>query len=390
MKLERNIWLMYAIAFLQGMVFYGPVSVLYRQAAGITIFQITVIESISLVLCLLLELPWGIVSDRIGYKKSMLFCCVIFFLSKIVFWKASGFGAFLFERILLSIVISGLSGVDTSILYLSCNKGDTQKVFGIYNNLGTAGMFFASLIYSAFIKYNYRLSGFLTACSYGIAAIIAFFLVEVKSNDTVKGKKEKSEFKEFAELLKHAFKNKYHALFLISIGLLNETHQTITVFLNQIKYLQCGLSDSAIGYVYIAVTITGFLGIFSEKLTRKFGVIKFVSILYLSAAAACVILGATVNAWVSVASIIILRISFSLFQPLQMEIQNKQVVSENRATELSVNSVIINCVGIGTNLIYGKLSEFNIAYAMLCGSFLCLVGYLFFYLCEIKDRKNRP
>ncbi len=383
MKPERNIWLMYAIAFLQGMVFYGPIATLYRQSAGITIFQITGIESISLALSLLLELPWGIVSDRIGYKKSMLFCCMLFFLSKIVFWKASGFGAFLIERIMLSIVISGLSGVDTSILYLSCDKGDTQKVFGIYNNLGTAGLFFASLIYSVFIKDNYRLSGLLTVCSYGIAAIISFSLVEVKNTDIVQGK---SELKEFVELLKQTFRNKSHALFLISIGLFNETHQTITVFLNQVQYLKCGLSDSAIGYVYIAVTLTGLLGVFSEKLTQRFGVIKFVSILYLSVGAACVILGATVNAWVSVASIIILRISFSLFQPLQMEIQNKQVISQNRATELSANLVVINCVGIGTNLIYGKLSEVNIAYAMWCGSFLCLIGYLFFYLCEAKGR----
>lgn len=59
---------MYAISLLQGMVFYGPIATLYRRAAGISIFQITIIESISLIVCLLLELPWGIVADKIGYK----------------------------------------------------------------------------------------------------------------------------------------------------------------------------------------------------------------------------------------------------------------------------------------------------------------------------------
>ncbi|MBM6901355.1 MFS transporter, partial [Gemmiger formicilis] len=38
------------------------------------------------------------------------------FLSKIIFWQASDFGGFLAERVLLSVVIAGLSGVDTSIL----------------------------------------------------------------------------------------------------------------------------------------------------------------------------------------------------------------------------------------------------------------------------------
>ena len=54
--MKRNIYLMYAIAFLQGMVFYGPVATLYRQAQGVSVFQITLIESISLILCILLEI----------------------------------------------------------------------------------------------------------------------------------------------------------------------------------------------------------------------------------------------------------------------------------------------------------------------------------------------
>lgn len=106
---------------------------------------------------------------------------------------------------------------------------------------------------------------------------------------------------------------------------------------------------------------------------------QFVSTLYGSAVIACIILGVTVNAWLSVTSIVILRISFSLFQPLQMELQNKQVISQNRATELSINAVITNCVGIGTNLIYGKLADFNIAFAMFTGSLLCFAGFLFIY-----------
>ena len=72
--MKKNLYIMYAIAFLQGMVFYGPIATLYRQAQGISVFQITVIESISLALCILLEIPWGIVADKIGYKKTMIFC----------------------------------------------------------------------------------------------------------------------------------------------------------------------------------------------------------------------------------------------------------------------------------------------------------------------------
>ena len=86
---NRNIYIMYAISLLQGMIFYGPIATLYRQAQGVSVLQITVIESISLILCLLLEFPWGVIADKIGYKRTILFCCALYFLSKIVFWQAS-------------------------------------------------------------------------------------------------------------------------------------------------------------------------------------------------------------------------------------------------------------------------------------------------------------
>ena len=163
--MKRNIYLMYAIAFLQGMVFYGPVATLYRQAQGVSVFQITLIESISLILCILLEVVWGVIADKIGYKRTMVFCCALYFLSKIIFWQASGFAGFLAERVLLSVVISGMSGVDTSILYLSCKGEDSQKVFGVYNSLGMAGLLAAAAVFSVFVRDDYRLLGLLTVIS---------------------------------------------------------------------------------------------------------------------------------------------------------------------------------------------------------------------------------
>ena len=53
--MKKNLYVMYAMALLQGMVFYGPIATLYRQAQGVTVFEITIIESISLALGILWE-----------------------------------------------------------------------------------------------------------------------------------------------------------------------------------------------------------------------------------------------------------------------------------------------------------------------------------------------
>lgn len=369
--LKKNIYLMYAISCLQGMVFYGPIATLYRQAQGVTVFEITLIESISLALCLLLELPWGIIADRIGYKKTMIICCLLYFISKIIFWRADTFILFLLERILLSVVIAGLSGVDTSILYLSSRDSDSQKVFGIYNSLSMAGLLAAAFIYSALIGDDYRLAGFMTVISYGIAAILALFLTEVAEEAP-----ERTTVKNFCATLRQILSDKYLILLLLGIAFLNETHQTVTVFLNQLIYIKVGISNTVIGYLYIIVTIVGMCGVYSSAMTRKTGKTVLIRICFLSAAAACVLLALTDSILGAVLGILVLRAAFSLFTPLQTQMQNDQITTPNRASALSINAVMIDSAGIGTNLIFGALAEKNLMWALLFGAFLCFCGLI--------------
>ena len=228
MHFHRNIPLMYAIACMQGMVFYGSIATLYRQAAGISVFQIALIESLSLVLGLLLELPWGMIADRIGYRRTMIACCWIYLASKLVFWRATDFAGFLAERVLLSVALAGISGVDTSILYLSCAPGQSQRAFGVYNNLMTGGLLLSAGIYARFLRDADRLSALLTCISYAVAAILSLFLKEVRPEDT----KERIRPRVFLSLLKKVCRDAPLLCMLTGAALLNETHQIITVFFN--------------------------------------------------------------------------------------------------------------------------------------------------------------
>ena len=201
---------MYAIALLQGMVFYGPIATLYRQAHGLTIFQITLIESISLALLILLEIPWGIIADKIGCRHTIIFCSALYLISKIIFWKADGFAGFLVERIMLSVVESGFSGVDSSILYLSCGQKNSQKVFGVYHSMSMAGLLFAAGVYTMVVQDHYPLAGFLTVISYGGAAFLSLFLTDVRIHSV-----KKTDTEPFRVTIKKAMKNRSLLLFLL-------------------------------------------------------------------------------------------------------------------------------------------------------------------------------
>ncbi|WP_297212664.1 MFS transporter [uncultured Flavonifractor sp.] len=370
--MKRNLSLMYAIALLQGMVFYGPVATLYRQAHGLSLFQITLLESVSLALCILLEVPWGAAADRIGYKKAMVFCCCLYFISKLLFWQADGFGGFLAERVVLSVVLAGLSGLDESILFLSCPPGESQRVFGLYTSLQTLGLLAAALVFSLWIGERYALAGLLTALSYGVAALLSFGLAEVKPSEPYR---QPGAFRQAAG---QVLKNRRLMVLLVAAGLLTESHQVVTVFLNQPQYQRCGMGDRAIGLAYLAATLLGLTGAYSFRLTRTLGERRTARLLFALSALSCLTLALTRSAALSVAGLLLFRVGNSLFQPLQLELQNREISTADRATALSVGAMVMDVVGVGANLAFGAVADRSLSAALLLGGGLCAAGLLLF------------
>ena len=73
----------------------------------------------------------------------------------------------------------------------------------------------------------------------------------------------------------------------------------------------------------------------------------------------------------SVLSVVGLRISYSLLQPLQLELQNRRISTEDRATALSMNTVLMDSISVFLNLMLGSMAEYSLMAAMLAGAVLC-------------------
>ena len=149
-KEGRCVALMYLAAFLQGMVFYGPVASLYRTQAGLSMGDIALIESGYYLLVVALELPLGAAAARLGYKRMLAGCSAVVFLSKLVFWRAGSFGAVLAERVMLAFVGAGLSGCDTAYLYVAAGPKRAQRALGLYGAAGMAGLLAATAAFTLF------------------------------------------------------------------------------------------------------------------------------------------------------------------------------------------------------------------------------------------------
>ena len=369
----RNIPLLYTMALLQGMVFYSPVATLYRQAAGITLLQLGVIESLSLALALGLEVPWGAAADRLGHRRTVVLCTAVYAVSKVVFWRAETFGGFLAERLLLAVSVSGLSGCDSALLYASCGRdGDHRKVFSHWSACQTAGLLAAGLLWPL-LGGRYRLAALLTVFTYAGAALCALFLAE-PPEEAEREKRERGS-------LSAAFRRTVQILpLLLAFCLLEEAGNEVTIFLSQLQYLRAGIPQALFGPAFALVTAVGLLGGVSHRLPGRLGVGRAGTALFLLPGAACLLMALWSGPVAALAGVVTTAACRAMAAPLSLSLQNERVEGSGRALQLSCNAMVID---LGAALLYpafGACADRSVSLALLLAAGCCGTGLALFLL----------
>ena len=369
-KLNRNLRIMLVMSLLQGMVFYAPIATLYRRAAGLTVFEITLIESICMLISMGLEVPWGVAAERLGYRRTMILCCMVYFVSKLVFWRAETFAGFLAERLLLAVVLAGMSGVDESILYASCGEGGAHRAFGWYSALGTAGMLLAAALYTLVIGPDYRRAALWTAAAYGAAALLSLGLEEVRRP----AGREVRPFRDFRACLGQVWHTRGLLLLALAGAVMGESIHTITVFLSQLQYARCGWGDAMMGVAYTLCTAIGLCGAASAWCARRLGRRRMGLVLTGASAALCLVLAGTESGGLSLGCIAALCLASALYAPLSSAMQNSLITLESRATALSVSALVGDSAAALMNVVLGRAADASLPLALWVGAGACLAA----------------
>lgn len=374
MPLRRNVYIMYGISFFQGMLFYVSISTLYRQVCGISVFQMMLIESVCMILTMALEVPWGLAAERMGYKSVMVICTFLLAFSKYIFYIADTFGLFLLERIILGVVYSGISGVDSSIIYLSCGEKHAHKVFGRMSAINSAGLLIASAIYTSLPEGSYRLAALMSIFTYGAAAMLTLFLREVREKPA---KREN-----ISSLLLQSIKNLRRMPGIIPLLIMNvlffETVMNITGFFRQLQYVRGGATTRFISIALIIGTVCEMSGAFSDRLTQKLGERRFGLIMIGICAAGCFTMAVSSNIFISLFFISLMCAASVMMGALANAMENRMVVSDDRATALSINSMLTSIMAIPLNLGLGYIVDMNLSASFIvCGIILAYAGFSF-------------
>ena len=371
---RRMLWL----ALLQGLVFYAPVATMYRQVRGVSLFQITLMEGISLGLSIVLELPWGIVSERIGYRRTLLFCSALYLLSKIIFWQANGFFLFLLERLLLAVVLAGFSGVDAAYLAAVTPSSQRQRIFGLYEGASTAGLLLADLCFSLLPPGDYSEAGLLTVFAYTAALLCAFGLKEVPCQQI----SQKFSFQFFLSL----FLKGRVILLLIGSALLLESCQTITVFFSQPLMTAAGFPSPLLGVLHGAMVLCGFSSLFTEHICRLMGRQNVLLLVSLCTALVCLILALPLS-WSILGLSLLLRCTCGILAPLSLALRSEAVADAgSMAARLSAQSCLMNLLAVVTNLFFGTAAQKSLSCGIIMGILFSLAAFIFFIIYCIPKR----
>lgn len=371
--MKNNKYILYAISFSQGLVFYGAFSVIFRESRGLNLSNIFLLKSIFVMLMLIFEIPWGMIGDKIGYKNTLVISFGLFLLSKIVFYYSYSFLGFLMESVIAAMAISGISGCDSALLYSSIDKLESDKAFGIYGAMGTAGFLVSSLISGILVKYSIDLLAFATIISYSVAFLLSFTLQDVNKDKEV----EHDEKKEgILECLKIAITNKRIIVFIIAVAVLSETTHSICVFFNQHLYIKSGIDLKWFGVLTALMQVATFIAIRAHKVKMKLGKKKLLNGALILVILCNFFLIRSSVAFFTIALIFIIEGAFALTQPITETIKNESIISMNRATILSIYAMLSNIVASVINIIISATSTISVEIALLCCLLLNLVAMI--------------
>ena len=368
-RARRACVLMCLIAFLQGFVLYAPVAELYRTGAGLTLTQIALLESLSYVLTVALEVPLGALCARIGYKRMLVLVNFVFFASKLVFWRAYGFGMFLAERVLMSVVSAGLSGCDDAYLYLAAGPEEAQRAFGRYSVSGTVGLLASSAAFTLLFSDAWRAAALWTAVFYGAAAACALALPDAPASKADRAPLA-AQLRGIADNLRAQPRV---GLLLAADVLLTISGQTVTVFYSQLLYKRCGVPDAWLGALYVLLTLCALSAGASWRAARRLKK-RFGPCVFLLGAAGCFAAGFARGPVLCAAGVFALQFAWYAWQPYSARLQNDSVADGARSVILSGYSMAQNLGTSGLSLALGAVADVQLTGALALAGGLCALG----------------
>ncbi|MCV3467516.1 MFS transporter [Campylobacter lari] len=322
------------LSFIVGTRFFGlfivlPVLSLYAlNLKGANEFLVGLLVGVYALTQMALQVPFGIISDKIGRKKTMLIGLVVFIIGSLVCSYADGIYTMMFGRLLQGAgAIGAVATAMISDFINEENRGKAMAIMGSFIGLSFA----ASLVLSPLMSAKFGLSSlFDLSAILSLICIVLLFSVVPKEH-TIVHENTKTPLKKLLKEKNLALMNLTNCMqkMLMSIAFLSIP----LVLVHEFNY-----PSENLWHVYVSSMVLGFLAMgLSGSLGEKRGLSK--EILLLGVAffiIAYIIFAFSHNALVFMVGVIVFFIGFNLHEPIMQSCASKFAKVNEKGAALGV------------------------------------------------------
>ena len=370
------------VCFLNGLVFFAPVALLVRTQAGVSEHIFFLLQALLSGVIFLGEIPTGFITDKIGYRKSLILAQVLLLGARSLLLAAfvsRSLVLFVVEAVVEGIAACFTSGTGSAYLYALYGENGYLAKTAHAGNFGTAGFIISTVAYAGIYKISGMEGLLITTVVMDIIAVVcSFFLRSESSKAVIADRKE-------VQILA-IFKNKKAFLFVISLAIFSIAWLLINFFY-VVKLENCGLpvewmSLIILSYSAVQMLAEPILGKLSDGKNGKSGRGKLPAVTAATAGVAFLLFGVIKFRAAVLLLMLILPLLLKLPEYLLMDLENQFVdeteCGSQRAATLSVLNMGVNLVEILTLSASAFLTKIGIQWCFVfVGGFLMAIALLF-------------
>lgn len=370
------------VCFLNGLVFFAPVALLVRTQAGVSEHVFFILQALLSGVIFLGEIPTGFITDKIGYRKSLILAQVLLLGARSLLLAAfvsRSLALFVVEAVVEGTATCFTSGTGSAYLYDLYGENGYLVKTAHAENFGTAGFIISTVAYAGIYKISGMEGLLITTVVMDVIAVVCSFFLRSESSKTIIADRKEVQ-------ILAVFKNKKAFLFVISLAIFSIAWLLINFFYVE-KLENCGLPVewmSLIILIYSAVQMLAepILGKLSDGKNGKSGRGKLPAVTAATAGVAFLLFGVVKFRSAVLLLMLILPLLLNLPEYLLMNLENQFVdeaeCGSQRAATLSVLNMGVNLVEILTLSASAFLTKIGIQWCFVfVGCFLMAIALLF-------------
>lgn len=370
------------VCFLNGLVFFAPVALLVRTQAGVSEHVFFLLQALLSGVIFLGEIPTGFITDKIGYRKSLILAQVLLLGARSLLLAAfvsRSLALFVVEAVVEGIAACFTSGTGSAYLYALYGENGYLAKAAHAGNFGTAGFIISTVAYAGIYKISGMEGLLITTVVMDIIAVVCSFFLRSESSKTIIANRKEVQ-------ILAVFKNKKAFLFVISLAIFSIAWLLINFFY-VVKLENCGLpvewmSLIILSYSAVQMLAEPILGKLSDGKNGKSGREKLPAVTAATAGVAFLLFGVVKFRAAVLLLMLILPLLLNLPEYLLMDLENQFVdeaeCGSQRAATLSVLNMGVNLVEILTLSASAFLTKIGIQWCFVfVGCFLMAIALLF-------------